>query len=128
MPFVTCSPGRIAGISIGLLVFGLFSQRASGQADPAALVRGLNNQLLQLHSDVLQSLPSQAEAQRSQATQVIGQRAAALSDLIQQDPAQALSLPGSFPRILSRHPGGSVGGVPRLGLPARIPGNLAGTD
>ncbi len=63
MLFGTRSPGRFAGISIGLVVFGLFSQPASGRADPAARVRGLNNDLLRLHSELGQG--SRAKARLS---------------------------------------------------------------
>src|SRR5258708_34747728 len=92
MSFETRSPRRIAGISIALLVFGLSSQPVSAQVDPATRVRGLNNDLLRLHGEASQSQPGQADAQRVQAEQVIGQRSNALRDLIQRDPAQALSL------------------------------------
>jgi len=64
----------------------------NAQADRAAHVRGLNNDLLRLHSEVSQNPPGQAATKRVQAAQVIGQRADALSNLIQRDPAQALSL------------------------------------
>jgi len=85
-------PGRAVGFCAGLLVFGLLSQPASGQVDRAARVRGLNNDLLRLHSEASQSSPRQSGALGSQAEQLIGQRAIALRDLIQRDPGQALSL------------------------------------
>lgn len=84
--------GRAVGFCAGFLVFGLLPQAINAQADQAARVRGLDNDLLRLHGEASQNPPAQTVAQRSQAAQVIGQRAEALRNLIQQDPRQALSL------------------------------------
>ena len=66
----------------------VFAQ-ASGQADR---VRSLNNDLLRIHAEA-QGVPSQGlTALRDEAAPVIAQRAAALSALIQDDPAEALKV------------------------------------
>ena len=52
----------------------------------------LNNALLRLHGEMQSAAPDGAADVRRQAAAVIEQRAAVLSDLIQQDPRQALSL------------------------------------
>jgi len=84
--------GKAVGFCAGLLVFGLLSQPVNAQVDRAARVRALNNDLLRLHGEASQNGPGQAVALQSQAAQVIGQRAEALRNLIQQDPHQALAL------------------------------------
>jgi len=84
--------GKAIGFCLGLIVFGLFPLPVSAQVDRAARVRGLNNDLLRLHGEASQSPPGQAVVQRVQAVPVIGERADALRNLIQRDPAQALSL------------------------------------
>jgi len=86
------SPGTTVGFCAGLLVFSLLSQRASGQVDRAAWVRGLNNELLPLLGEASQIAPFQAGAPRSQAAQVIGQRTVALRAVVEQDPRAARSL------------------------------------
>jgi M6 family metalloprotease-like protein len=100
--------GKTVGFCAGLLVFGLFAQVINAQGDRAARVRGLNNDLLRLHSEVSQNPPGQAVAQRVQAALVIGQRAEALRNLIQRDPAQALSLafsPDTLADLAAAFPG-----------------------
>jgi M6 family metalloprotease-like protein len=52
----------------------------------------LNNALLRLHGEMQSAAPDGAADLRRQAATVIEQRTAVLSDLIQQDPRQALSL------------------------------------
>ena len=88
----TDSPDRRLGFFVVLFLLVLFSPPASAQTDLVARVRGLNNELLRLHGEIRQNRPDQVQAHRSQAAQVIAQRAAALLALIQRDPAQALSL------------------------------------
>ena len=58
----------------------------------AGRVRALNAQLLQLHGLVQSAGAGGAAALRSQAAPIIEQRTQALSDLIKQDPKEALSL------------------------------------
>ena len=84
--------GKAIGFCLGLLVLGLLPQVINAQVDRIARVRALNNDLLRLHGEASQNPPGQAIAQRVQAAQMIGQRADALRNLIQRDPAQALSL------------------------------------
>jgi M6 family metalloprotease-like protein len=84
--------GSMMGFCIALLPWGLFPCPIGAQEDPATRLRGLNDELLQLHSEVLSYSTDQSTAQRSGAAHLIQQRAAALGDLIQHDPAQALSL------------------------------------
>ncbi|MBI3695587.1 MAG: hypothetical protein HY238_12210 [Acidobacteria bacterium] len=55
-------------------------------------MRALNGELLQKHSELQQAGPDQAASVRAQAAPIIAQRAEALSDLIAQDPQQALAL------------------------------------
>ncbi len=59
---------------------------------PAARLRGLNNQLLGIYGQLLSSPAGEAIALRSQAAQVIQQRAALLGEMIETDTAQALGL------------------------------------
>ena len=58
----------------------------------AALVRSLNNSVLQIHGQLQAAQGNQAAALRSQGGTIIEQRAAALSALIEQDASQALQL------------------------------------
>lgn len=58
----------------------------------AALVRSLNNSVLQIHGQLQAATGNQAAALRSQGGTIIEQRAAALSALIEQDASQALQL------------------------------------
>jgi len=74
------------------LPISVFAGLASAQkVDLVARVRGLNNDLLGLHSELSRTPPEQGASLRSQAAATIQQRAAALSALIQEDPGQALS-------------------------------------
>src|SRR5881296_89858 len=59
---------------------------------PAARLRSLNNHLLGIYGLLLSSPAGEAIALRSQAAQVIQERAALLGDMIETDPAQALGL------------------------------------
>jgi len=61
----------------------------NSQAD---LVRSLNNRLLEIHGELQQVRGAAAAGLRAQAAPIIDQRAAALSALIERDPAQALQL------------------------------------
>src|SRR6266568_426625 len=78
----------------------------------AARLRVLNNSLLRLHGKMQQGSPSNIGQLRGQAAAVIAQRAAALSNLCQNDPHAALSfafsqelltdLEAKFPQSASR--------------------------
>jgi M6 family metalloprotease-like protein len=69
----------------------VFSQQAN---NPSEHVRSLNNQLLQVYARLgaLSNSEAAAVALRSQGAEIIKQRAAALMELIQQSPSQALSI------------------------------------
>ncbi len=58
----------------------------------AEFVRSLNNRLLEIHGHLQNSRGAEVAGLRSQATPLIAQRAAALSALVESDPAQALAL------------------------------------
>ncbi len=79
-----------------------FSQKASQNIDTpaAAHMRLLNNSLLRLHGQMQQADASSARMLRSQATTVIAQRAAVLSQLIQNEPHAALTFAFS-PELLT---------------------------
>ena len=66
----------------------------------AGRMRALNNSLLRLHGQVQQASPGNVALLRSQATTVIAQRAAALTNLIWNDPHAALSFAFS-PELLA---------------------------
>jgi hypothetical protein len=99
-------------------VFGLSAQEISpddGRArhsNHAAQVRQLNNELLRLHGEMQQISPDHWEALREQAAPVLAQRFAALGELIQRNPTEALKfafspellddLAAKFPQALSQ--------------------------
>ncbi len=66
----------------------------------ASRMRVLNNSLLRLHGQMQQAGPNDVALLRSQAANVIAQRAAALSKLIENDPRAALSFAFS-PELLA---------------------------
>jgi len=71
------------------------------QDNPAAArARALNNALLNLHGQMQRATPNEAALLHSQAVNVIAERAAALSALIQQDARQGLSFAFS-PELLA---------------------------
>ncbi len=82
---------RTAGLSGVLTLLVSVGAFAQGNA-PDARVRGLNNALLQLHSQVLSGSTGAATQARIQAVAVISERQAALAALIAEDPQAALEL------------------------------------
>src|SRR5437773_2050736 len=75
-------------LTLMLAAPGLFAQNNP----PAARLRSLNNQLLGIYGRLLSSPAGEAIALRSQAAQLIQERAALLGDMIETDTAQALGL------------------------------------
>jgi M6 family metalloprotease-like protein len=75
-------------------------------------MRELNNELLRIHGDMQQISPDQWEALREEAAPVLEQRFAALSEMIQRKPREALKfafspelvddLTAKFPQLVSR--------------------------
>jgi len=77
------------------------AQASSANESPAAAhMRALNNSLLNLHGQMQQADANSARTIRGQATTVIAQRAAALANLIQTNPHEALSFAFS-PELLA---------------------------
>src|SRR5713226_5161135 len=60
------------------------------QLNRAVHVRQLNNEPLRIHGEMQQISPDQWEALREEAAPVLAQRFAALSELIQRNPEEAL--------------------------------------
>src|SRR5881396_3320782 len=75
-------------LTLMLAAPGLFAQNNP----PAAGLRSLNNQLLGIYGRLLSSPAGEAIALRSQAAQLIQERAALLGDMIETDTAQAMGL------------------------------------
>src|SRR5438132_3698677 len=75
-------------LTLMLAAPGLFAQNNP----PAARLRSLNNQLLGIYGQLLSSPAGEAIALRSQAGQLIQERAALLGEMIETDTAQALGL------------------------------------
>src|SRR5205823_13939482 len=75
-------------LTLMLAAPGLFAQNNP----PAARLRSLNNQLLGIYGRLLSTPAGEAIALRSQAAQLIQERAALLGEMIQTDTAHALGL------------------------------------
>ncbi len=81
-----------------LFLIGLFMIAAAGvrslpaQSDRSATLHGLNNELLRLHGEHQSAVTEQQAAVAHQAAPVIQNRAAALAQLVEQDPGEALKL------------------------------------
>jgi M6 family metalloprotease-like protein len=88
-----------AGIIL-LSSVSLFAQTSSLDSPAGARVRALNNSLLSLHGQMQRSDASNEPTLRGQAANVIAQRAAALSNLIQTNPHEALTFAFS-PELLA---------------------------
>src|SRR5213076_2898012 len=73
-------------LTLMLAAPGLFAQNNP----PAARLRSLNNQMLGIYGRLLSSPAGEAIALRSQAAQLIQERAALLGEMIETDTAQAL--------------------------------------
>ena len=80
-------------MAILTLIFlsGAVSLEAQGNQQ-AALVRSLNDSVLQLHAQLQSAGPGGAAGLRAQGEALLAQRAAAFSALVQQDPGAALQL------------------------------------
>ncbi len=76
---------------LALLVLTLPAVRAQNEA-VAAGMRGLNNEVLQLHGAIQRATAGQVAELRREAVAAIANRAAAMNDLIEKDPSEALSL------------------------------------
>src|SRR2546426_11759786 len=93
----TVCPPQICGsaLLLAVLVLGILGLAQTNSRDTesqaAAHMRGLNNSLLRLHGQMQQADANSARTLRSQAATVITQRAAALRNLMWNDPHAALS-------------------------------------
>lgn len=92
-----------AFLSAVVMLFGSFTglaQAGNTDSPAAARMRALNNSLLNLHGKMQQAGPNDVRMMRGQAATVIAQRAAALNNLIQNDPHAALAFAFS-PELLA---------------------------
>src|SRR5262245_1375774 len=79
-------------LTAGILVASLFSQLAGAGVNPVDRVRGLNNDLLRVQSELRAISRGDADPQRRDAAALIQRRAEAFRELIQSNPVQALAL------------------------------------
>lgn len=87
-----------SGLVLAVLLCGPVLGQAAGPE--AQQVRNLNNDLLRYHAEAQRLPPDALTALRGEVATVMAQRAAALSRLVQEDPAQALALAFS-PELLA---------------------------
>ncbi len=116
MTIKICAPRIFVCATLaGLVLLGstlVLSQSSPNDTPAAAHMRALNNSLLNLHGQMQQADANSARTIRNQAATAIAQRAAALRDLIWNDPHAALSfalspelladLAAKFPRSSSQ--------------------------